>query len=378
MIFRLLFLFFIIGNIPLIAQFDFNLRGYVTDIPIYQKIDDQFNSLFNAQKNSFANLTRLRLKPEFFIGNNLRFNLEYEISTFYTGNSSVPLSEPAKTNRQLADLIWRPVSGSRFNVIHFIDRLYFRYGFEFGNIIVGRQRISWGAGRIWNPVDLFNPLNPIAFYKLEKDGADAISSMFYLGDFTDLNLVFNPSDKIDESNFGFRFRTNYGEYDFSLIGGRFDNRNVVGIDFAGNLFDAGIRGEGIYSYRGSGYLKFILGADYQFSSKLYGLVEYHYNGEGKTDKENYDLFRLLRGEIINLSRHYLAAMTSYQIHPLATLTLTSVRNFNDNSGYLMINGVYSASDNTSISLGTLITYGTARSEFGYYPKALFMQADYYF
>ncbi|AFN74902.1 hypothetical protein MROS_1668 [Melioribacter roseus P3M-2] len=378
MIFRILVLTLLLSGTAVFAQFDFNFRGYVTDIPIYQSMDGQFGSFYDAPKNSFVNLTRLRLKPEFFIGNNLRFNLEYEISAYYAGNVSSSLNEPAKTNRQLVDLIWKPVSEDHYNVIHFIDRLYFRYGFEFGNIIVGRQRISWGAGRIWNPVDLFNPLNPITFYKLEKDGADAISALFYMGDFTDLNLVFNPSEKIGESNFGFRFRTNYGEYDFSLIGGRFDNRKVIGADFAGNLFDAGVRGEGIYSYRDSGYLKFILGADYQFSPKLYGLVEYHYNGEGKTDKENYDLFRLLKGEIINLSRHYLAVMTSYQIHPLTTISLTTIRNFNDNSGYIMTNGVYSASDNMSISLGALITYGDFLSEFGYYPKALFLQADYYF
>jgi len=71
-------------------------------------------------------------------------------------------------------------------------------------------------------------------------------------------------------------------------------------------------------------------------------------------------------------------MTSYQIHPLATLSLTAIRNFNDNSGYLMINGTYSASYNMSILLGALITYGELQSEFMYYPKALFLQADYYF
>ena len=51
-------------------------------------------------------------------------------------------------------------------------------------------------------------------------------------------------EKLNNSNGGFRFRTNYSEYDLSLIGGYFDKRIVIGGDFAGNLFEAGVRGEG--------------------------------------------------------------------------------------------------------------------------------------
>ena len=94
-------------------------------------------------------------------------------------------------------------------------------------------------------------------------------------------------------------------------------------DFAGNLFDAGIRGEGTFSMSkdtpDSNFVKFIFGIDNQFTSKLYALIEYQYNGEGTANKYNYDLLGLINGRIINLSRNYLDASVSYQLTPLLTV-----------------------------------------------------------
>jgi hypothetical protein len=94
----------------------------------------------------------------------------------------------------------------------------------------------------------------------------------FLGEFTDLQLVINPQ-KNGHGNAGYRLRTNFAEYDLSTIGGVFDDRWVFGGDFAGNLFDAGVRGELIDSAKqknvSSNFTTLILGADYQFTAELY-------------------------------------------------------------------------------------------------------------
>ena len=362
------------------AQIEYDFSGYVVNMPIYQPAADLG---FTNLKDQTFDLTRLRLRPTFYIGNNSRFNLEYEINTLYLSESNLGLFNlnSVSTRRQLGKLNWNIVEENNFIVTHFIDRLTFRQDFDFGNIEVGRQRISWGTGRIWNPTDLFNPINPANFAKIEKDGADAVSAMFYLGNFTDLNIVYNPTDNFG-SNYGFRFRTNFSEYDVSLIGGYFDKRIVTGLDFAGNLFDAGVRGEGILSFSkingDDNFVKFILGTDYQFTPELYAVIEYHFNGEGKSNTLEYELLRLVNGEIINLNKNYLYCAVDYLITPLFKVLLMNNINLNDKSGYAGINGNYSVTEDFYFSCGAQTSYGKELSEFWYYPNSYYLQVEYYF
>lgn len=363
------------------AQPEFDFSGYAVNMPIYQPAKNL--GIVNL-KDQYFDLTRLRLRPTLYIGNNSRFNLEYEINSLYLSESGFGLFDlsSVSTRRQLGKLNWKIVEEDHFIVNHFIDRLTFRQDFNFGNIEIGRQRISWGTGRIWNPTDLFNPINPANFAKIEKDGADAISTMIYLGNFTDLNIVYNPTNDFKNSNYGFRFRTNFAGYDVSVIGGYFDDRIVTGIDFAGNLFEAGVRGEGILSFNKDNstdnFAKFILGVDYQFTSKLYAVLEYHFNGEGKINTADYELLRLINGEIINLSKNYLYSGINYQLTPLLTIQLSDNVNLNDKSGYLGINGNYSVTEDFYLSGGAQVSYGNKFDEFWYYPKAFYLQGEFYF
>ena len=287
-----------------------------------------------------------------------------------------------KTKTQIIRMNWIPINENNFRLNHFIDRLYFKQNFKAGNIILGRQRISWGTGRTWNPTDLFNPNNPANFSKIEKDGADAVSLNYYFGSFTDLNIVFNPNEKISNSNFAARFRTNVGEYDFSIMSGRFDKRIVAGLDIVGNLFESGVRGEGIISFdennSSNNFIKFILGIDYQFTAELYALIEYHFNGQGKTDKQNYDVQKLASGEILNLNKNYLNVSGNYQLSPLLSFGLSNIFNLNDGSGIITLTANYSIITDLYVNAGGQITYGSEFSEYWYYGSSFYMQFEYYF
>lgn len=380
---KLLILILLFNFFELCAQYELAFSGYAVDLPIYSSSNEQIAQIFSMDPNQFFNLSRIRLRPVLYMWEGARLNLEYEISSIYSSSSgNIFFTTEGINRRQLVDLTWSPITENHFTVTHFIDRLYFRQGFDFGNIIIGRQRISWGTGRIWNPTDLFNPISPTTFYKMEKDGADAVAAKFYLGDFTDLNIVFNPQEKFKHSNYGFRFRTNFSEYDVSMIGGYFDNGYVVGLDFAGNLSEAGIRGEGIYSIddvdSGNNFVKFILGIDYQFTPELYTLLEYHFNGEGKTEKLNYQFDRLIIGEILNLSKNYLAVSTMYQLTPLLNVTFSNNLNLNDYSGFIGIIGNYSVTSDIFLNLGTQLFYGDEFTEYWYFPNSIYLQGEFYF
>ena len=377
-----IFLILFLSGVKAQGQNDLEFSGYFYDLPIYQKAKSSFFD-HNSSSGDFLNISQLRLKPTLYLSSDTRIDIEYEISTlYYDASSPLILSSNNKTSRQYFNLRWTPIEENNFSVVHFIDRIYLRHDFDFGAVTIGRQRISWGTGRIWNPTDLFNPINPANFTKIEKDGADVISFKYFIGNFTDLNLVFNPMKTLRESNYGFRYRTNYSGYDFAAIGGYFDERIVAGLDFAGNLLTAGVRGEGIISFAknnfSSSYVKFILGADYQFNSKFYTLIEYHFNGEGRTDKTNYELLKLINGEIINLNKNYIFAMLSYQYHPLLNLSISQNQNINDLSFFTSLTANYSASENIYLNVSYLYFKGNELTEYWYYPNSVYLQAEYYF
>jgi hypothetical protein len=157
---------------------------------------------------------------------------------------------------------------------------------------------------------------------------------------------------------------------------------VLGGDFAANFFDAGLRGEAILSGGSwefdSSYVRFIAGVDYQFTADLYGLLEYQFNGEGTTDPFLYDLARLLRGEILNVGRNYLALQCSYLIHPLVNATVSIIGNLDDRSGFVSLLVSYSVSDEISASAGGQVFVGEKYDEYWYYPAAAYAKVEAYF
>lgn len=362
------------------TEFDFS--GYVMEMPLYENIQPTLAQLTNVSRSEFANLTRLRLRPTLHIGDNTKIGLEYEVDAVYFSENVAFGLTPTAPLRQIVSLHWQPVNEKHFTLSHYIDRLYFDQEFSFGKLVVGRQRISWGTGRVWNPTDIFNPINPANFGKIEKDGADAASMKFYLGQLTDFQLVYNAEYHLESSNYAARFRTNILGYDLAMLAGSADKRFITGGDFAGNVWTAGIRGEALVSEdpskAGGYYVRWILGMDYQFTDKLYGMFEYYHNGQGTLDRLNYDLIGLYEGRILNLAKDYLAVSGSYQLTPLITLMLSSNSNFNDGSGFLAGTVTYSASDNASIALGSLYAYGKAFTEYWYYPQAYYLKLETYF
>lgn len=362
------------------GQIDFEFSGYVDEFPMIQFIPQKLSRIYGVDKSFALNLLRIRVRPVIYLSENDRINIEAESDIIYYQNITGFFSANADLSpRQVVNMKWLLKDDKNISALNFIDRLYYRRGFDWGNVIIGRQRISWGTGRIWNPIDLFNPLNPTTFYKIEKDGADAVSFKYYLGDFSDINIVFNPTQRIGDSNFGVRIRSNLEENDFSVIAGRFDMKTVAGYDFAGNFFDAGIRSEGLYTFENNGgNLLFIAGIDYQITTDFYALAEYHYNGKGKTNKFEYEFDKLMRGKILNVNKNYLALSGIYQLSPLLTSNLSFIKNLNDQSLFAGVTFSYSYSDEVSLSLGTQYFDGADFTEYWYYPNSVYFQAEVYF
>lgn len=367
---------------PLAAQVDFGISGYAVNFPVLQRYNSILAGFFGTQQTLFTDVTRLRIRPSMGLWENAFLMVEYEIHATYV-SSPLPFSLPAsKSAGQVFDLTWNPVAGPRWTVFHFIDRLYFKQITDRLDLTIGRQRISWGTGRIWNPTDLFNPVNPTSFAKIEKDGVDAILAKFIMGNFTDLSFVLNPRDEWTGSDLGVRFRTNLEAYDLSVMGGTFDDRLVLGGDFAGSILGAGVRGEAIHSWSKTAgqpaFATFILGIDNQFTGEFYALAEYFFNGEGKERVQLYDLFALRSGSILNLGRQFVTVQGTYLLHPLVSVSSGYTHSLTDGSGFIMGSVTYSASEFFTCSTGGQLFRGDDFDEYWYYPSSLYLRLDCFF
>jgi hypothetical protein len=369
-------------------EVDYKIGGYLYNLPIYSGISDVQKALDSTitQDQVFYDFSRIRIRPELFLGENTRMRMDYELD-FNVANVKNFIPEmQGITKRQAVDMHWILAKGDYYAASHFVDLLYIKHDFDFGEITAGRQLISWGVGRVWQPTDMFLPINPSNFSKFEKDGADALTFKYFLGDFSDIEVIYNFREMWKDGNYGARLRTNYEEYDLSLMSGMFDNRIVVGGDFAGNLMKAGFRGEGVVSmnryHMDSNYVRFVFGLDYQFTADFYGLIEYQYNGAGAKNKEDYldlDLIgKLIRGEIQNISRNYIAVQGTYQLHPLWNLMLMNISNLNDQSGYANVLVKYNIYENMNLSLGGMYAYGADMTEYGMMPSAAYGIIEWYF
>jgi hypothetical protein len=129
-----------------------------------------------------------------------------------------------------------------------IDRLLLQYADQKWDIKIGRQRINWGINNIWNPNDIFNAYNFLDFDYEERSGNDAIRIQHNIKNNSVLELAYKPGKNKDEHTAAFLYKINKWKYDFQLLGGMYQTDYVFGGGWAGNIKEAGFKGELSYFF----------------------------------------------------------------------------------------------------------------------------------
>jgi hypothetical protein len=281
--------------------------------------------------------------------NRLRLDAEYRPSHDVTGK--IVLDTEAVIGSVLDTGEFKAVKGSRpaYSTLEWtfadnsdvwgrtsVHRLYLEA--KSGNITgtVGRQRIAWGSGRLWNPTDVFNPVSPFEIERDERAGTDAASVTLYPGPLSSITTVYAP-EREGKDDVALRARTNMQGYDVSLVLASLNNRDLLGLDFAGNIGDSSFRGEvthealttadALFPERRERFARSVLSWDYTFASTLYVLVEYLYNG-GNVRRDVPLTF--IAGEIVTRNRNFIAFGLGYDLTPLIRTECTVVRDVDGN------------------------------------------------
>jgi hypothetical protein len=296
-----------------------------------------------------------------------------------------------------------------FGVFLNLDRFLLTFRFRWADLLLGRQAIAWGSARIINPTDI---IAPFVFNELDKEerfGIDAVRMRLPLGAMDELDIGFVAGQNLAYSkNAAFlRGKTHLWKTDLSFVFLGFRQHGLFGIDLARSIGGAGFWLESAYavpylfdaSRKGEEepYFRASVGADYNFSPKLYGYCEYHFNSGGESRPQDYidffDSVAFRDGSVYLLGKHYLGASLVYQFSPLLPGSVFFLYNLLDGSLMFAFQLEYNVSQNIYLSAGSYLGLGkapgfipgqtdgpglTLRSEFGSYTDTFYISFRIYF
>lgn len=264
---------------------------------------------------------------------------------------------------------------------HNLDRLALKLALPFGDLTVGRQVLSWGTGRFFNPTDVLSPFPPTVIDREVRRGFDAVRLAIALGDTTQLDLLWLPQPVAEEDGGVARFQTNLFGWDASISAGKYVRDFVVGFDLVGDLGPVGVHAEGAYTLEwlkaggvGEHFFRGVAGADFRPHERVVLTLEYAYNGYGATDPARYAQVltsaRARRGEVFGAGKHVVAAAASYRVDDLLSGSLAVLCNVADPSALAIASVEYSITQSVLLRGGAYVPLGRPpdagqpRSEYG--------------
>ncbi len=338
---KLLFLAFLVTGLCLSAQDStqskFDLSGYVKLLTTFNHFNKDYlpPPLEDQIPGSFEDyLIHNRFDLKYYPTKKLSFGVGMRNRLFYgyrvrSGPGFYQSLDQDMGYLDLSYLYWQ----SDQVLLHTIfDRLWGQWENKKWIVRLGRQRINWGVNTVWNPNDIFNQYNYLDFDYEERPGSDAMRVQYFPNFNNTLELAFSPAKEFDQSVGAFLYKTNKWNYDFQFLGGYYRKDAVAGLGWAGNIKNAGFKGEASYYFpltdETESNLTTSLSLDYVFGNGLYIQLSYLYNGLGTTEPNFTDFItvntRVMDAKDIFIYKHTLLTSASFNITPLFTANMAAM------------------------------------------------------
>jgi len=294
----------------------------------------------------------------------------------YTTSHDLLPDRPEFQRQEFLD--WRRTFRARKNSRGelFVDRFYaFWQASALTRVTVGKQRISWGTGFVFSPMDIFNPLPPQDIFTPERRGVDAVRIQHRTGRIR-AEAVYAFLDD-DRRAAAVRAGFVVGAFDTAITGGRLTGSDFYGAETSGNIASFGLRAE--YLNR-EGQSSFLISIDHRIGEENLIEIEYYRNGFGSADPRRYPFYYLplLRGEIPALARKYFALSGRKQFNPLEALEVTLSFNEVDEGLYANPRYIRSLSDESEMVVGGQLFWGSPPAEFAAFSNIYYVRLTRYF
>jgi hypothetical protein len=356
---------------------EFTLQGYLKDLPGWTDQSAGGTSIGTGTgelQNTLHNRLDARVYPSatWTFGCDLRTRFITEKGFNRNRAFTSALEGPADLVNLSAVLVDRDDAV----LVSQVDRLYADWTAGPVELTLGRQRIAWGTNLVWNPTDLFNPFSVLDFDYEEHPGVDGLRAQLFTGPTSRIEIAVAPGRTAENRTVMGLIHLNTWEYDFSFLGGTYQEGYVLGFNWAGQLWGGGFRGEARWSgnqrvtdpstpdvLRRS-YLTAAVSGDYTFSNSLYLHTEVLYNGDGVNDDAGLRwLITVARGELSPAIWSFYQEV-SEDITPLLRGSLFGLFNPDDGSKVIVPSLSYSVATNWDLLLIGLVAGGRPDTEFG--------------
>ncbi|MFX0556957.1 hypothetical protein ACOCEA_09165 [Maribacter sp. CXY002] len=255
------------------------LSGYIKNLNEFSFVD-QLNQL------QWTTLLHNRLNLKYAPTEEIKIRLELRNRMFYGDNlkNILGFSQFIAQDTGMVDLSWNVIDGENVLFNSTIDRALFNYTSGDWDITLGRQRVNWGMNVAWNPNDIFNTYNLLDFDYEERPGSDAIRIQYYLDDFTKIEVAAKKGKSPEDYIVAAMYKFNTWSYDIQFLTGVYQKDCVFGVGWAGNVKDAGFKGEVTYFVPFESYVNAknvwsaSVSVDYGFKKGLYLNASVLYNG----------------------------------------------------------------------------------------------------
>lgn len=403
------------------GDIDFRFSGYIKSFSALTQGASYYETLgVTARETFYNNSSRVRLRGQVFLGETAEFAAHYEMSAQIGDEQRLRRKiEERYAASPFGGLVMERVlpeigapelfvldrqigEDDDYRVQHRLDRLYLKLHLGPWDLTLGRQALSWGPGRIWNPTDYLASFSPTEIDKEEKMGVDLAHARVAVHERVSLEIYAAPvragDDRVNTHGSAAAVKAALQALDaeWAISGGWFYDRTKAGFSVDGLLWQAGARAavtrttvEGVPN---EAYYQAIVNVDYGWSHDWnpYLAVEYFYNGFGRDDPEKYE--QLLadpafaggyyRGEIYNVGEHYLGLIFTIQPHALVTIAETPIFNILDQSLFNSLVVTWSVLQNFDWQFGAQHSFGRVPSEYGGVESPLggddIAMPDYYF
>ncbi|RAL22883.1 hypothetical protein DL240_08295 [Lujinxingia litoralis] len=328
-----------------------------------------------------------RLQWRAHLGESLMVELDQRLLAQMTSGAALQSGEgyglgASVTPERSVDWEWRWVDEEGVGLSHDVERLILRYFASWGEVVVGRQAITWGSSALFPVVDVWAQFSPLELDQTEKPGVDAVRALLYPGGGIELDVVVADRGGWDDIAYGLRASRSFGAADIVVGGGRFWRRGAL---LLGAAYD-------FSSWKGRADVyvplaefeseavgpRATLGVDILRGRWLFS-VEQHFNGGGASDARGYQMparqDALSRGETYYSGRHYTGGVLSVEGQGRFRGTVSAQVNWSDGSVLVGPSVYYALSDASDLTVGffegigdraVLVPQPELRSEFGAY------------
>jgi len=309
--------------------------------------------------------------------------------------TSVPtVATPPPPPARFFGLEWR---------LHDSDDLVWRHALERANVglhlpvadglhvVLGRQALHWGYGRIWFPADRFSPPRPIELYREFAPGVDAVQVRLAAGPLADLRAVVLPAEDLASLVALARLELALGPVELAVTGGDDRDRGLFGVGVRWDLGVAQLEGEALWYLDpdAEDHAAAVLGATFQLPLGIAATLEFAHDGAGTGSPARYPAvwagaeWRAAR--LVGVGRWYGAVRVGARPWGVLDVGVTALLNIEDESAAFHFHLSAAVSDEAWLGVSAVTALGATSSadeapasEFGVAPHMYLLDLRLYF